>query len=544
MLNRKRTSCYGVLLAAMLACCPLLVKATTCPVQTPTGKIEAAVAAQPLRGDGRLCAPVEVAGHTLHYGFGMSVGRIRPSLPPNATGADVVLSDRRPPRLTYTWYDKQNHTFKRETIFDGPTFSECSQRHSAPAGADCLVFESNFIADIDCDGYNDVVVVSYSHPVSVFWFKNPGKQGGGWRRYPISNVAFNETTNVDLNSQTSKHSLPELALYRAAPVKSRRLGVCQVVDVVTSAHRANSDTGITLYRNPISRPGVMNPDQVWQSRPVKTPSGLVPHARTLLQLPAPTAMKFEARAAAASLLVAPHSAEQPQDPFVVQLTPASNNFDLEIATVHKVTGYAFTTGALATLLPGRQFVVLPRGYFGTYQPEHLVKEETGICQRYLKHQGVSMHEWDPKKQMLTASGDVFADRYPWPHAVAAGRVSRSDVDDLIIGTMCTYSAYAPKPGQATVAEEPASTVVYCENTGLKGSAGPAFECSSLADNLPGVPFVAIRDLDGDGVNDVVAQTNGFGGKDGTLLWFKGVKRPIPSATSTSSADTRPKRMAK
>ena len=452
-MKRKHTSCRRIVPAALLAFCPLLVTATSCPVRPPDGKVGARVAAQPLVGDGRLCAPVEVPGHTLHYGFGLSVGRIRPSLASNANGADVVLSDSRPPRLTYTWYDKQKQTFRRETIFAGPTLAECSQRHSVPGSADCLVFESNFIADIDCDGYNDVVVVSYRHPVSVFWFKNPGNQGGGWRRFPISNGAFDETAIVDLNSQPSQHSLPETALYRAAAVRSRRLGACEVVDVVTSAHSARTDTGITLYRNPISQPGVMNPDQVWQSRPVNTPSGRVPHARTLLQLPGPTTMKFDAGAAAASLLVAPHNAEQPQNPFVVQLSLASNNFDREVTTVHKVTGYAFTTGALAALLPARQFVVLPRGYFGTYQPERLDKEATGICQRYLKHQGVSMHEWDPKQQMLTASGDVFAGQYPWPHAVAAGRVSRSDVDDLIIGTMCSFRV----PAATWAADSPRGT---------------------------------------------------------------------------------------
>lgn len=58
--------------------------------------------AKKLVGDGKFCPAVEMPASAFHYGFGLSVGPLRAT--GSRVGADIVVSDSRPPPLSYFWF--------------------------------------------------------------------------------------------------------------------------------------------------------------------------------------------------------------------------------------------------------------------------------------------------------------------------------------------------------------------------------------------------------------------------------------------------------
>lgn len=506
--------------------------AETCPV-TAFDQRTVFLSAPPekLVGDGRFCPAAEVPASAFHYGFGLSVGRVRPAT--MGPGADIIVSDSQPPRLSYLWFDRTVHQFRREVIYDGSSLSDCERMHAVPQGEDCLIFESNFVADINCDGYDDVVVISYRHPTSIFWFENPGTLGAKWKRHPITDEPFADGKPVNLVSGASAHSQPPKSVFSAAPF--RRGSKCKsgvdIVDIVFGAHSASGP--LKLLKNPASSGAQFA--QKWEALPLPGTESV--QVRTLMQVPTDGANKPGKPRLLYAPMVEPALLDStadgkrkwnaPASPYVLDVSP-SDPLQVVPARVDE-KGYGFAVGTFARIRPvGPKDAVIP---YGTATQFPCTPPWVGTSLQPPTDSGVYAYGPRESDGNWTMTARVYAgSEFPWPHHVTAGRVSRHDVDDLVIGTMCT------KPQPYRPGEIAWSKVVYCANPLGAGSQPPVgaatpWHCVSLAERLPGVPFVGIADVDGDGINDVVAQTNGLPPfVSGRLLWFKGLRRPTSAAT--------------
>lgn len=462
--------------------------------------------------DGYFCHGEELDGHKLHYGHGLTVGRIRSRIGSNP-GQDIVVSDTQPPRLTYTWFDRQKAIFIRHTIFEGPTVEQCHNHHNVPRSIgghwqDCLVFEQSFIADIDCDGLNDVVVLSYSHPVSVFWFKNPGRLTGEWKRFPISNPAF--ASNADLRTG-GPYSLAEQALVWIAPVHSgRKCGPSgsgrKVVDVLTAPR--TTAPSLVRYTNPMGSVKALGPPaaftEKWQDRIVVSHASIT-EVRSLFEVASGDG-----------------SAKQRSDLVIaggkgaIAVPNVDNGLPNDLAPKTISSKTTMGSGTLATINAGQQSsIVLPFLNSDTQQP----------CSRNIALSGVEWYESTNVGGYLPHT--IFSGQHAWPRSVAAGRISAADRDDLVVGTVCSKV-----PGQD--GDVALSEVVWCRNPESDSDRRTKeWACTALGSALASVPFVAVADVDGDGIADIVAQTSGFSQKQvpGGIIWYKGLRRPQASSAT-------------
>lgn len=493
-----------------------------CPTtSTGTDIIFQDVPPDKLVGGGRFCPAVAVPVKPFHYGFGLSVGRLRQpdTRHPNP---DIVVSDSQPPRLSYFWWDSMHRKFKREVIFAGPSLDECEKKHFVPrddkgAQMDCLVFESSFVADINCDGFDDIVVISYRHPTSIFWFENPGRSRSGWKRHPITNAPFQDGSEVSLVSGSSPYSLPAGSVFSAAPLRrGERCGRGKSdVDIVYGSHTVN--TGLTLLRNP--GPGAGRYSGSWEATSLTGTSGK--NIRTLMPLPraahgssdtvarvmyAPAIDDYEDRSKYPAVRIFPST------PAILSV---SADWPPKLQSIGQVNDRAFgyAVGTFATLRPKEPPAALIP--YGTMSQRPCWPADRTFEHDQYTDNGVTAYQWAKEKKQWKQTGLIFGGKqFPWPHHVAAGRISADAVDDVVVGTMCSKV-------DGTPGDQPVSQVVYCRNPRNPAGKGETWSCEALATDLPGVPFVAIVDVDGDGINDVVAQTNGFAGHPGRLLWFKG-----------------------
>ena len=525
----------GCFLIWLLLCgaCPASGEATMCPVSAFDERtVFLSAPTQKLVGEGRFCPAAEVPGSTLHYGFGLSIGHLRGTSSPGR--ADIVVSDTGPPRLSYFWFHPVERQFKRAVIYEGPNSRDCASLHSVVADengqVDCLMFESNFVADINCDGYEDVVVISFRHPTSIFWFENPGPKGGRWIRHPITNDPFKDGEKADLVSRSSpsSYSLPAASVYSAAPL--HRAGTCKdgqpVVDIVYGPFAREGN--LTVLKNPW--PTKDGYSKAWAS--TSLPGTSANAVRTLLQMPNTGSANASG---ARRLLYAPLAS-----PVLATVRPGeARQWASEAANLHIINvpaddsttvdpveridrAYGFAVGTLGLVRPGgAPYAVVPYGYASQY-PCTPPWRDVPVPPT---DSGVYAYPLDGAQATGSAEAIYRGSEFPWPHHVAAGKVTSPLVDDLVVGTMCT------KPQPLTPGDKAMSEVVYCRNpwggppNAAKGKDG-AWQCQAIAGRLPGVPFVAIADVDGDGVNDIVAQTNGFPPfVPGRLLWFKGLRQP-------------------
>ena len=100
-----------------------------------------------------------------------------------ATVADVNQDGKKDVLAGNLWYEAPNwtpHEIRKPEEFNGATgYSNCFL---------------TFARDVDGDRYPDQLVVGFPG-AKASWFRNPGKSGGEWTEYPITESACNESPN-------------------------------------------------------------------------------------------------------------------------------------------------------------------------------------------------------------------------------------------------------------------------------------------------------------------------------------------------------------